>query len=79
MPEAVDAPIFHQPVAMKAFSCFDDEGWVKGKGLDLCEVFLQRQLIAFHELGIDANDVAVLVAAVVDDKINATVFYIVLI
>lgn len=69
-PEALDLGVLHQPVAVERLPGLDDQRRLQRKGPYPFQLFFQRDIIAFHELGVDAGDVRILMPAVVDDEID---------
>ena len=52
---------------------FHHDGWFQRESGDLGPLLLQGQIIAFHELRVDARDFAVFMAASVDYEVDATI------
>ena len=52
---------------------FHHDGRFQRESVDLVPLLLQGQLVAFHELRVDALDFAVFMAASVDYEVDATI------
>jgi len=69
--------VLDQPIAVQALPRFDNQRRLQRKRLDFSQLFFKRNVVAFHELCVNAAYLRIFVSAVIYDKIDTAILLVV--